>query len=385
VTARAEFDFALEMHLRVDMPGASNTLLAKRNVAGSLSGAIPLRRNGSYRVYLKGGLTGHIYDSNTFTVRIPPARPSGVSAKVSGGKVAVRWNLGLEDDISSYTVSAGPGGSKSGSAGALCSGSSCSTTLSLPSGTSGTIPVAVRAKRPDGLGGSVSSSSASTSVSVASASGGLGSVPSSAPGSPPPSRGAPLTPFNNQSPVTLPSVQPDGAAPGYAYPTPQVADEAAPRAGSLAGLDSLQWGKSVSVALVLLVLAAHLGMWTRRLRLAQAGLSEKGRAARTARGGSGRTRVRRAREQIARAEAVAKMSELGDMLVPGKTGERRRSGNTPVQKALSQSPRARRRPAALGRGANGVSVRIASTAGGPRTEQSDVGRRYKGPGGRRSR
>ncbi|GLZ09660.1 hypothetical protein Acsp03_71260 [Actinomadura sp. NBRC 104412] len=379
LTASAEFDFALDMHLRADIPGAGNTFLAKRSLAGKLSGTIPLRRNGVYRVFLQGGITKHVYDSNTFTVRIPPARPGGVSAKVSGGKLSVRWNLGLEDDISGYTVTAGPAGSKSGSAGALCGGSSCSTTFSLPSGTTGTVPVTVRAKRPDGVGGSVSSASASTSVTVPSTPRSpLGSLPSSAPGSPSTVGNAPLTPFNQKSPVTLPYVQPDGAVPGIAYPAPQVADRAKPKAGDASAISSLEWGKSLGIALVLLVLAAHLGMWTRRMRVAQAGLSEKGKAARTARSGTGRTRVRRAREQIARAEAAAKMTKLPESQAADKPSARRCSGDTPVKQALRESAvsQARHRPATLGTAASGVSVRIASSsAGGRRSGRGERRRR----------
>ncbi len=41
-----------------------------------MSGTFPITRNGRYKVFLKGKQTGHIYDSNTFTVRIArPPRP----------------------------------------------------------------------------------------------------------------------------------------------------------------------------------------------------------------------------------------------------------------------------------------------------------------------
>jgi hypothetical protein len=391
VTARAHFDFAVDMQLRAKIPGSGDTFLTKRGFAGDMSAPIPLRRNGRYTVYMKGGITGHVYDSNTFTVRIPPAQPSGVSAKASGGKVVVQWNLGLEDDISGYTVSAGSA-SKSGSAGSLCSGTNCTTTLSIPSGASGSLPVKVSAKRPDGLGGSVSSGVATTSASVGGSSGGgsLGSLPPGAPGAAPPSGTAPLRPFNNQSPVTLPSVQPDGAAPGFAYPTPQVANQAAPKAENASAINSLQWGKSVGIALVLLVIAAHLGTWTRRLRVAQAGVSSQGRAARTARGGSGRTRVRKARERIARAEAVAKTSELAMPLAAGAGKPTRstapRRGDIASRQGSASAPKGRRRPGASARGSSGVSVRIAQPGnGGPRREPLDGRGRHgnRGGGGRR--
>ncbi|MEW2356514.1 hypothetical protein [Spirillospora sp. NPDC029432] len=355
VTAKAYSAWVFKTEMRAVIPGSGDTFLTKRDIgAGNLSATIPLRRNGKYEVYIKKGIGG-VEARSTFTVKIPPAQPSGVSAKASGGKLTVSWNLGLEDDISGYTVSAGSAGSKSGSAGSLCSGTSCKATFSVPASASGTVPVRVRAKRPDGLGGSVSSGIASTSASVGGGSTAPGGGTGSLPGSPPPNGTAPLTPFNDRSPVTLPSVQPDGATPGFTYPAPQVANQVNPKAENASAVDSLQWGRSVGIALILLVVAAHLGTWTRKLRVAQSGVSVQGKAARTARGGSGRTRVRRAREQIARAEAVAKTSEIvrpagpagAKKPAPGKAGD----------------TAARRRPATLGRSRNGVDVRIADPKG----------------------
>ena len=390
VTVRAHFDFAVDMQLRAKIPGSGDTFLTKRNIAGDLSASIPLRRNGRYTVYMKGGITGHVYDSNTFTVAIPPAQPSGVRAKASGGKLVVQWNLGLEDDISGYTVSAGAAGTKSGSTAALCAGTNCTMTLSVPSSATGTIPVKVRAKRPDGLGGSLASDIATTSVSLGGGGGvttpgGLGPLPPSAPGTPPPTATAPLRPFNNDSPVTLPSVQPDGATPGFAYPTPQVANQVAPKADNASSIDKLQWGKSVGIALVLLVIAAHLGTWTRRLRVAQAGVSAQGRAARAARSGSGRARVRKAREQIARAEAVAKTGELTlPVAADGKHGRSAdsRRGESSLKGAPSRSKDSRR-PSPSGRSTSGVSVRLARPGGASQRGMAEGRGRHADTRGRR--
>jgi hypothetical protein len=385
LTAKAHSDWAFKTEMRAVIPGSGDTFLTKRDIfAGSLSAPISLRRNGSYQVYLKTGL-GQVIARSTFTVRIPPAQPSGLSAKASGRSLVVTWNLGLEDDISGYSVSAGSAGSKSGSAGSLCSGTSCKATFSVPASASGTIPVQVRAKRPDGLGGSVSSGVASSSASFGSPSSSLPGGGSSLPGSAPPSGTAPLTPFNDQSPVTLPSVQPDGAAPGFAYPAPQVANQVAPKAANAAGVDSLQWGRSVGIALVLLVVAAHLGTWTRRLRVAQNGMSSLGQAARAARGGSGRTRVRRSREQIARAEAVAKTSDLIPPVdIPG--AKKRAGGAQGAGAAMSAGdrtePAVRRRPATLG-GRSGVDVRLARPTGGSARPPADPKGRHTTRGGRR--
>ncbi|WP_433330584.1 hypothetical protein [Spirillospora sp. CA-294931] len=380
ITARAHFDFALKMQLRAVMPGSGDTFLTERGGAGSLSAPIPLRQNGTYKVYLKGWPSGHVYDSNTFTVRIPPATPSGVSASTSGGKVVVNWNLGLEDDLSGYTVSAGSAGSKSGSASSLCSGTTCSTSFSVPSNARGSLPVQVRAKRPSGTGGSVYSTTASATVTIGGGSnsgGGPSDLPPGSgdlpPGTTSPSPSTPLTPFNNQSPVTLPSVQPDGATPGFTYPTPQVLNPTAPRAKNVAATDELQWGKSIGIALVLLIVAAHLGTWTRSLRVAQTGVSHQGMAARIARGGTGRKRVKKSREHIARAEALAKTSTLTPPVKPTgaaggkqgqKTGDKRPRRADQAPKPNAPSSKITRRPATLGRDSSGVSVRIAKPNAG---------------------
>ncbi|MFI0354415.1 hypothetical protein [Actinomadura sp. 9N407] len=397
MTAKAQVDFALNWEMRADIPGSGDTFLTKRGGGGEMTASIPLRRNGRYKVYVKR-LVG-AGASSTFTVRIPPAEPSGVSAKASGRSLVVRWNLGLEDDISGYTVSAGSAGSKSGSAGSLCSGTSCKATFAVPASASGTVPVKVRAQRPNGLGGSVSSGIASASASFGSPSTPSGG--SSLPGTAPPSGTAPLTPFNNQSPVTLPSVQPDGATQGFAYPTPEVANQVAPKAENAATVDSLQWGRSVGIALVLLVVAAHLGTWTRRLRVAQNGVSGFGMAARAARGGSGRTRVRRAREQIARAEAVAKTSELvtpvdiaGAKKGAGgakKVGSANAAGNVKAAESAKRvgerdaaDAAVRRRPATLGRSRDGVEVRLTQPGeNASRAPVADPKGRHGSRGGRR--
>ncbi|WP_169806757.1 hypothetical protein [Actinomadura macra] len=365
VTARAHFDFALRMQLRVDAPGTGDRVLKESGWAGDMSASVQLPRNGKYRVYLKGLPTGHVYDSNLFTVRIPPAAPSGVSARVSSSKLIVKWNLGLEEDLNGYALSGSGVSSKSGSVGSLCSGTSCSASLPLTR-SNGPVSVGIRAKRSNGDGGSVYSGTASASAMVSSGSTGSlpsGSAPSLPGGAASPSGSTPLTPFNNESPVTLPSVQPDGATPGFTYPTPQIAGS--PRAQNVAGTDRLQWGKSVGIALVLLIVAAHLGTWTRHMRVAQAGTSNFGMAARIARSGSGRKRVSKARQKIARAEALAKT-------VPVKPVEAKPPASKPGGKAG-------RRPATLGKGSGGVSVRIAA----PASEEPGSGSRHTGRGRRR--
>jgi len=324
VTAQARYS-GISMQLRVTVPGGGDQFLTSGGGSGTLSAPISIGVNGKYTVRLMGSLTKHVYDSNTFTVRIPPAAPSGVSAQASGNTLTVSWNLGLEDDLTGYKVSAGQYGSASGSTATFCSGTTCTKKFTIPAGSTGSATVSVRAVRSNGTGGTITSSPTSRTVQLAgpAASGGgatgggntgggntgggaisVGNLPP-VPGSGTESGGTPLTPFNEQSPVTLPNVQPEGATPGFAYPEPVVAGQNAggPDPNALA---RLQWGKSIALALILLVIAAHLGTWTRRMRVAQAGVSSHGMAARIARSGSGRDRVKKAQEHIARAEAMAK-------------------------------------------------------------------------------
>ncbi|TDC75282.1 hypothetical protein [Actinomadura sp. 7K507] len=371
LTAKAHFDFAVTMQLWVSGPGIGDTFLQEKGFTGDMSGTFPIRRNGSYKVYLKGKQTGHIYDSNTFAVRVAPAAPTGVSAKVSGSKLVVKWNRGLEDDLNGYALSGSGIKSKSGSVNSLCQGTNCSTSLPLTR-SSGPVSVGVRAQRPTGQGGSLYSSTATANATVSG--GGSASLPGgSAPSLPSagsaPSSGTPLTPFNNESPVTLPSVQPDGAAPGLTYPAPEIATDS-PEAQNIAATDRLQWGKSVGIAMILLIVAAHLGTWTRRLRTSHAGTSSKGMAARIASGGTGRKRVRKTREQIARAEALAK---TGPVMAVGKTNGAKESkltgkgskparpGDTLVLNRPQAKAKPARRPATLGKTNRGVEVKIAKS------------------------
>lgn len=359
VTAKAHFDFAITMQLWVDGPGIGNTFLQEKGLFGDMSGTFPIRLNGRYKVYLKGKQTGHVYDSNTFTVRIAPAAPTGVSARASGSKLVVKWNRGLEDDLSGYALSGSGVKSKSGSVGSLCQGTSCSTSLSLTR-SSGSVSVGVRARRSTGTGGSVYSSTSTASAMAGGSMAPGGSVPSLPSGAGAPSTGTPLTPFNNESPVTLPSVQPDGATPGLTYPAPQIATDS-PEAQNIAATEQLQWGKSVGIALILLIVAAHLGTWTRRLRVAQAGTSSNGMAARLARGGTGRKRVKKAREQIARAEALAKTAPIMPAGGTADTGRKGAKVPRPGDAAVTNPSSEKRRPATLGRGSSGVNVRIVHT------------------------
>ncbi|MFI0486464.1 hypothetical protein [Actinomadura sp. 9N215] len=389
LTARAHFDIALTMQLWVKGPGIGNKFLQERFLTGNLSGTFPIRRNGSYTVWLRGKQTGVNYGDSVFRVSIAPAAPTGVSARVSGSKLVVKWNRGQEDDLSGYALSGSGVRSTSGSVGSLCRGTNCSASLAMTR-SSGPVSVGVRARRPGGSGGSLYSGTATANAMAAGGSAALpaGAAPSLPSGSEVPGTGTPLTPFNEESPVTLPSVQPYGSTPGFTYPAPQIATDS-PRAQNVAATDRLQWGKSVGIALILLIAAAHLGTWTRRVRVAQAGTSSSGMAARIARGGSGRKRVSRARRQIARAEALAKTAPVVLVDDNAKDGPGENPANSagsanlagsanPANPADSADPadsddaksvdsssgkvKSSRRPATLGKRSSGVNVRIAQPA-----------------------
>jgi hypothetical protein len=316
ITVSAHIDNVVRVDLQVAAPGGGyRTIDSGGNLLGStqLSSSVGIPRNGVYQARLKGSVTGKIYETKRFTVRVPPSAPSGVRAGVSGSKVVVRWGRGAEDDLVGYQVGASGVRSRTASASALCTGAACATTLSLPSTAGGRVGVSVRALRSDGSGGTVRSGTSTSQVTIPRGSGGTATSGHNATGS---GSGAvdtptvdPLNPLQNNSSVNLPGATPDGGTPGFQYPAPgpEVADpqQAGPNAENVSATSSLEWGKSLAIALVLLIVAAHLGTWTRRTRVAQA------LAGRVRRTGAGRDRVRAAREQIARAEAEARSASAG--------------------------------------------------------------------------
>jgi hypothetical protein len=268
-TVSAHLNLLAVGRLFVDRPGTGGEQrIASGTGPRDISNSVDITRNGVYVVKLKG-LLGETIDQQAFSVRVPPARPSGVDAGLSGNKLIVRWERGGESDITGYDVFVGGKRARQGSTGALCAEEVCSTALSVPA-SGGRTEVGVRAHRPDGSGRTIASKPSTASVllpvSTAPSSRGLRGLP--------PQSASPLLPLHDRSPLTLPSVAPDGATPGFEYPAPapQVANPpaAAPNAQNASSATLVGWGKSVAIALILLVAAAHLGMWTRRMRLAQA-------------------------------------------------------------------------------------------------------------------
>jgi hypothetical protein len=270
VSARA--DNMLNAALQLAAPGSGDfeTIASGGNLLGTtnLSKTVGIARNGVYQVRLVGGVTGATYDSRRFTVRVPPATPEGLRTSASGQKIVVRWKRGLESDLTGYKVAATGARTQTGSTEDMCADTGCMTTMTLPAGAAGQIPVFVKALRSDGAGGTVASKVATSKVDLARTAGGLPAA--GGPGLPglPPS--VPLNQLQTNAPMTLPSVTPDGATPGFQYPVPapEVAAPAQPAPAAAAA--SLQWGKSLATALILLVIAAHLSTWTRRVRMAEA-------------------------------------------------------------------------------------------------------------------
>jgi hypothetical protein len=398
VTVSAQIDNVVRVELQVAVPGGGyKTIDSGGNLLGStrLSNRVGIPRNGVYQVRLKGSVTGKVYETKSFTVRVPPSAPSGLRAGASGGKVVVRWTRGAEADLIGYQVGASGVRTRTGSASALCAGASCATTLSLPSTTSGKVGVSVRALRPDGSGGTVRSAASSSQVTVPGGSGGAavsgrggtGTAAGTGSGAGGTSMLDPLNRLQNNSSINMPTATPDGGTPGFEYPAPgpEVAgpQRADPAAENVSATSSLEWGKSLAIALILLVAAAHLSMWTRRTRVAQA------LAGRT---GAGRERVREAREQIARAEAEARSASAGatgaaaghgKSSTAGVSSGPRRTGKAPGNAPGRSSGRAPRgsRPATestSGPGSRGA-AQTAAQAGATKVP----GRRSGGYRGRR--
>jgi hypothetical protein len=278
-TVSAHLDLLATGDLYVRGPGTGDHKIGGGIGPKDISGRVNIGRNGAYVVTLKG-LLGTI-EQRTFYVREPPARPSGLDAGVSDHKLIVRWSRGDESDLTGYDVYVGGSRKRQGTPGALCAGEVCSTALSLPA-SGGRVNVGVRARRATGTGGTIASGFSTTSVTLPGLPTGALSGGGRSPNGLPSQSTNPLLPLPGKSPsLSLPTVAPDGQASGFQYPTPgpQVANPATgPETKKSASASPLRWGKSVALAMILLIVAAHIGAWTRRMRLAQAAEATTGAA-----------------------------------------------------------------------------------------------------------
>jgi hypothetical protein len=144
--------------------------------------------------------------------------------------------------------------------------------------------------------------------------GGIGSLPTGSAGSG--GAGANnfgLNPLNGASPFSLPSVAPDGQGFQYPSPDPQVAapPPMQPQARNVSETTPIKWGQSLAVALVLLIISAHLGMWSRRQRLAAEGPRTDGGKR------IGRRKARRADATVTETSALADPVADGISNLPG--------------------------------------------------------------------
>jgi hypothetical protein len=156
-------------------------------------------------------------------------------------------------------------------------------------------------------------------ASGGASSAGGGSLPKGSVGNGAAPGGYGLNPLNGASPFSLPSVAPDGSALGFAYPTPdpQVASPPSqPVAQNVSQRSPVKWGQSLAIALVLLVISAHLGMWSRRQRLAAEGA-----------GGRGLLGRKKATETMAKSDGgTSAETESGEEASDGAESRRRYEG-----------------------------------------------------------
>lgn len=265
---------------------------------GTLSYGLPLggadpAYNGRYTVRLDVGTAMVLRSSQgkrTFTVRVPPRRPSGLEASVRGDRrVRLQWDRGPEPDLVSYDVltSAGQKLRDGLSVGTICGSTLCTTTVTAPSGAGGTVGFAVRAHRSTAPGSAATVASApsgvdtvtlaspspSPSVSASGSSAGVGAAATTGH-----TRRPRLKPLSSDSPS---SVRTRGASPanlppvgtvgtdgqGFSAPLPSVPSETPAGGGGAASqattwtavTDTAQRWKTAAVIVIVLLVAAHLG------------------------------------------------------------------------------------------------------------------------------
>jgi hypothetical protein len=238
-------------------------------------------RNGAYSAVLTEQvlvLPWRTAASATITLRVPPAPPSGVGARlVSGRTVRVTWAKGAEPDLTSYDVVSTAGAGASGlGVGSVCGGGGCAATLTVPAAAGPSVGFAVVAHRSDGAGGTLASSASPAAYVGMPAAGGSGSGTGSGGGGGPgsgvgqggasPGSGGQYARLQalsgGSSLLVLPTVGPQS---GLALPGSQRGTASArPRGSWLMGA----WYPGLAVVLILLLVVAHLAAWTRRSRRA---------------------------------------------------------------------------------------------------------------------
>jgi hypothetical protein len=111
--------------------------------SSSCSGRAPAR-NGVWTISLSGGAN----DTRTFTLRIPPRTPTGLTASPDGSRaVVVSWRKGDEPDLTGWTLYGDGGVVQDGIGTDACSGTSCSTTVTYAADGTGTHTYSLSAHR----------------------------------------------------------------------------------------------------------------------------------------------------------------------------------------------------------------------------------------------
>ncbi|MEO6205578.1 MAG: hypothetical protein ABIO67_09375, partial [Mycobacteriales bacterium] len=124
--------------------------------SGQCTGRVPAV-NGTWLVRLSGGAT----DSVSFVLRIPPAKPTGVTASEQGYRAAtVTWRKGAEPDLVGWTLYDNGAVAQDGIGFGACSGGGCSTTVTYDRDGTGAHAYSLVAKRRTAPGSSETLSSA---------------------------------------------------------------------------------------------------------------------------------------------------------------------------------------------------------------------------------
>lgn len=289
--------------------------------------------NGTYTVHLTSQLLLAQGDGeHTFKLRVPPQPPEDLTAKVNESRaVLLRWKRGPEPDLAGYDVLSSTGDKLSSlSVGSACDGGSCAAMLDAPAGSAGEqVGFAVRARRHTAPSSNATVSSAPSKVvtqvpapaptvssspnpssaatpsdggtSPGSAGSGGGGLPAERPV---PRHALPdLQPLASTSRLSLPDVTGAGSAgrnlPQLGNPAQKLApsgplgtsatssNNSASGPMTITAMDPMQWWKTVALGLVLLLVTAHFGTWTRRRRPASARSGQRREQARARHGRGG--------------------------------------------------------------------------------------------------
>ncbi|WP_210158526.1 hypothetical protein [Microbispora oryzae] len=286
ISARTDW-YQVSMALYVEGPSVGRQKIGSGGADQTLSGSFDPGNapNGTFTVSLYGEITHKTYATSTFVLSRPPEAPSGVEAQLKDpSRIVVTWARGPEPDLRAYDVSS----TKLAKAGSVpvdtaCSGGLCQASLTVPKSAAGQkVDVAVRAIRSDGQGGEVGSARSAAYVGVPAAKASPKPSPAATAKSGTeatkprtahtntrggiPTHVAPVVPTLSADPgegLRLPQVSQAGQEPVPARSA--VGLDAQASSGLLGGLNPWVY---VAIAVVLLLVGAHLGALMVRRRAA---------------------------------------------------------------------------------------------------------------------